>query len=230
MRKRTPLRPPLLNPDIARGNVTNPDMPELVGVFSALSSLSNLWDGLDATRSVVDPLVTREAAALRYKENFLKATTLATAAVRASASKIMEARDRLRHEAKGKAGLLADYGNSKELRDVLRSMKQEDRDAAITAALSRGDHAVIAALQAHELLVGPTSRPLKSIINQFVAERAPEEMAKIEDLDTVEEHLTFAYQQFGKSIQDMRDLQAERDGETGNRAAKDAEAKLGLAL
>ncbi|TIL72281.1 MAG: hypothetical protein E5Y65_26030 [Mesorhizobium sp.] len=219
-----------MNADIARGNVTNPDMPELVGVFAALGQLSGLWDGLDATRSAVDPTMTREAAALKYKAGFEKATTLATAAVRASGSKIMEARDRLRHEARGKAGLLATYPDTKEIRDVLRAMTQEDRDAAILHAVSKGDHAVIAALQAHELLVGPTSRPLKSIVDDFVAARAPEEMAKIQDLDTAEEHLTFAYQQFGKSIQDMRDLQAERDGEQGNKAAKEAEAKLGLAL
>ncbi|TIM32153.1 MAG: hypothetical protein E5Y63_04625 [Mesorhizobium sp.] len=142
----------------------------------------------------------------------------------------MEARDRLRHEAKGKAGLLATYPDTKEIRDVLRGMTPEDRDAAILHAVSKGDHAVIAALQAHELLVGPTSRPLKSIVDDFVAARAPEEMAKIQDLDTAEEHLTFAYQQFGKSIQAMRDIQAERDGEQGNKAAKEAEAKLGLAL
>lgn len=54
-------------------------------------------------------------------------------------------------------------------------------------------------------------------------------MAKIADLDTASEHLQLAFGRLSKSVEGMRDLQAEREGEEGNRA-REAEAKLGLAL
>ncbi|MER9860641.1 hypothetical protein [Mesorhizobium sp. M0185] len=227
---KTKLRPPLLNPSTMQGNITNPDVPEVAGVLSALGQLTGLWDGLDAVRTTSDPLITKEAAALRYLDNYRKATALATQAVRSAGMKVLEAKDRLRHEARGRAGLLATYPDGQELRTVLRSMSQKDRDAAILHAVSNGDHAVVAALQAHELLVGHTSRPLKSIVDDFIAERAPEEMSRIADLDSAAEHLQLAWQMFAKSVEGMRDLQGERDGEQGTKAAREAEAKLGLAL
>ena len=55
-------------------------------------------------------------------------------------------------------------------------------------------------------------------------------MARIADLDTASEHLQLAFSQFTKSVDGMRDLQAERYGKEGNRKAREAEAKLGLAL
>src|SRR6185312_16387047 len=142
----------------------------------------------------------------------------------------MEARDRLRREARGKAGLLTDYGNAEELRAVLRAMPQKDRDAAILDAATVGDAAVMAAIQAHELLVGPTSVPLTTITDTYVADRAQEEVALMAGMDSAEEHLELAFGAFSKSAAEMRDLPAEVRGDEGVRAAHEAEAALGAAL
>jgi len=60
-----------------------------------------------------------------------KAASVAVAEVRATADKVITAKEELRHEARGKSGLLADHPDTKEIRAVLKSMSQKDRDHAI---------------------------------------------------------------------------------------------------
>jgi hypothetical protein len=147
-----------------------------------------------------------------------------------TAVRLTEAQDRLRREARGRAGLSADYDDAEELRSVLRAMSREDRDAAIAHAADSGDTHVMAAIQAHELLVGPTSLPLATITDSYVSERAPDEVARIADMASALEHLELAFGQFRKSAEDMRDRGAEVRADEGVRAAREAEAALGTAL
>lgn len=228
--RRTPTRPPLLASDIARNNLRDPAALETIGLFSSLNRLAGIWEGLDAVRHAADPLLTPEARALRYKQSFEKATAVATEEVRATANKLLDTKSKLLHDARGRAGLLADYGNAAELRAVLRAMPQAERDAAITHAAAIGDAAVMTAIQTHELLIGATTVPVKVITDTFIAERAPEQLAQVADLDAAIEHLELAYGQFSRSVEGMRDLQLERAGDDEAKAAREADAKLGLAL
>jgi hypothetical protein len=85
-------------------------------------------------------------------------------------------------------------------------------------------------VQAHELLVGPTTLPIATITDTYVSERAPDEVARIADMASALEHLELAFGQFSKSAEDMRELQAEVRGDEGVRAGHEAEAALGAAL
>ncbi len=117
------------------------------------------------------------------------------------------------------------------LKVVHERLSERDRNAAIDAAIKTGDRQILSALHnAHELLVGPTSIPVKSLIGQFVAEAAPVETLKIAKLDEAESYLTMAYEAVGKTAEEMRDLPAEERGERGAQAAREAEAALALAL
>jgi hypothetical protein len=88
----------------------------------------------------------------------------------------------------------------------------------------------MAAIQAHELLVGPTTLPIRVITDGYIADRAPDEVARIADMSAAMEHLELAFGQFRKSAEDMRDLRAEVRSDEGVRAAREAEAVLGAAL
>ncbi len=228
--KRTPIRPALLSGSIARENLRDPKAIESFGLYSTLDRLTGIWSGLDAVRNAGDPLLTPQARALSYKAAFEKAAAVAVNEVRSTANRLLDAKSALLHDARGRAGLLVDYGNATELRAVLRAMSQSQRDAAILHAMKVGDAALMTSLQSHELLVGITSRPIAAITADFIAERAPEELAKVADLDTAAEHLELAYGQFSKSIESMRDLKMEHEGDGEAKAAREAEAKLGLAL
>ena len=236
---KTPTRPGLLSSKIARTNLLpsglqgdNAVIPlEIANTFAALDKLSAIWSGLDAVRTTADPTATKEAQALAYKSAFEKATATATATVRATADQLMTARNKARHDAFGKAGLLADYKNASALQAVLRSMKQSARDAAIAHAIETGDHEVMAAIHsAHPLLIGETTLPLNALVQMHVERKAPEEAARVATIDGAIEHLNLAYGQFAHSAEKMRDRQAEADGEAGAKAAREAEAKLALAV
>jgi hypothetical protein len=230
--RRTPLRPGLLQADIMRANIrpTSLDLPEIAGAIGTVSQLATIWGALDTVRRTADPTLTEEARALRYRAAWERAAETATTAVRRAAIRLTEAQDKLRREARGRAGLLTDYGDGEELRSVLRGLSQADRDAAIAHAATVGDAHVMAAVQAHELLVGPTTLPIGTITDSYVSERAPDEVARIADMASALEHLQLAFDQFRKSAEDMRDLQAEVRGDEGVRAAHEAEAALGAAL
>jgi hypothetical protein len=230
--RRTPTRPPLLQADIARQNLrpTSLDLPEVAETVAVIDQLATVWTALDTVRRTADPTLTEEARALRYRAAWERAAESATAAVRRAATKLAEAQDRLRREARGRAGLLTDYGSAEEIRSVLRGLSQEDRDAAISHAATVGDAHVMAAIQAHELLVGPTTIPIRMLTDDYVAQRAPEQVASIADMGAALEHLELAFGQFSRSAADMRDLRAEVRGDEGVRAAHEAEAALGAAL
>ncbi|MCR5856895.1 hypothetical protein [Mesorhizobium sp. J428] len=49
-------------------------------------------------------------------------------------------------------------------------------------------------------------------------------------MDEAENYVTMAYRGVAKSAEAMRDLPVEERGEAGHKAAKEAEAALGLAL
>lgn len=236
---KTPTRPSLLSSAIARNNLLpsvlqgqNAVVPlEIGNTFGALDKLSAIWDGLDAVRTSADPTMTREAQALAYKSAFDKATTTATATVRATADQLLAAKNKAKSDAFGRAGLLADYKNTREIQSVLRGMKQSQREEAISQAIENGDHEIMAAIHtAHPLLIGPTTMPLDTMIGMFVEKQAPEEAAKVATIDGALEHLEMAYAQFAKSADKMRDRQAEADGEAGAKAAREATAKLALAV
>lgn len=227
---RTPTRPALLSSKIARGNLRQPPTEHVAGALAVLDRLSGIWDALEAVRSTRDPTLTTEAAALRYREAFERATTQANREVRAAAERLTEHRAQLHRDARGRAGLLAQYPGQEELRAVLRGMSVEDRDAAIMHAADTGDAVVMAAIQAHELLVGATTIPIRTITDTYVAARAPDIVAQMSEADTALEHLEMAWSSFARSAEDMRDLRAEERGEEGASAARDAEAMLGRAL
>ena len=63
-----------------------------------------------------------------------------------------------------------------------------------------------------------------------VAALAPDEVARIADMASALEHLELAFGQFRKSAEDMRDRGAEVRADEGVRAAREAEAALGMAL
>jgi hypothetical protein len=238
MTMRTVTRPPLLSSRIARENLIpsaldkSATLPaEIEGTFAAIDRLAGIWDGLHAVRSTSDPLKTKEALAVEYKASFEKAAKVATTETRRAADSLLTARSKMQHDAFGKAGLLADYPSKTALQGVLRSMTKRQRDEAIAQALATGDHEVMAAIHgAHPLLIGETTLPLASLVQQFVEARAPEEAAKVTAINSALEHLDLAYASFTKSADKMRDKGAEAEGEAGNKAAKEAEAKLGLAL
>lgn len=231
---KTPVRPPLLSSQIARSNIPvdpNSIPAEIGATFAALDKLAGIWDALDAVRTHGDPLKTREARALEYKGAFERATSTATATVRAAAESLMTAKQRARHDAFGRAGLLAKFENTADIRAVLRGMDQATRDAVLTQAIERGDFEIMNALHgAHPILIGETTIPVNVLIDSFVEARAPEEAARISAISDALEHLEMAHRQFNTSAEKMRDPQAEADGIAGAKAAREAEAKLGLAL
>lgn len=234
---RTMTRPPLLSSRIARENLIPSALDkssaipaEIEGTFAAIDRLASIWDGLHAVRSTSDPLKTKEAAALEYKASFEKAAKVATTETRRAAEALAAARAKAQHDAFGRAGLLADYPSKTALQGVLRSMTKRQRDEAISQALASGDHEVMAAIHgAHPLLIGETTLPLATLVQQFVEARAPEEAAKVNAINSAFEHLDLAYQQFARSADKMRDKVAEAEGEAGHKAAREAEAKLALA-
>ena len=215
----------------ATDGVPELDIPEMKHMLDALARKSDILAALDNFRTLADPTQTPEARALAFKDRYNKAMGTVTELARSTAAKLMDDRAALRREAYGKAGLTVDYGNRSELLAVLRGMSERDRNAAIDAAIKRGDRQILSALHnAHELLVGPTSIPIKSLIEQFVAEAAPVETLKVAKLDEAEAYLEMAYSAVAKTAEEMRDLPAEERGERGAQAAKEAEAALALAL
>ena len=121
--------------------------------------------------------------------------------------------------------------NHTAIQTVLRSMSEKDRDTAISQAIERGDHEVMAAVyQAHLILIGSTSLPLNALVQMHVQKFAPEEAARVATIDGALEHLNLAVGAFNKSTDAMRDRRREEDGEAGAKAAKEAEAKLALAV
>ncbi|MEX0405531.1 hypothetical protein ABGN05_07665 [Aquibium sp. LZ166] len=237
MTRITVTRPPLLNSRIARDNLlpngidSQPERSELDSVFSAIDKLRDIWDGLSAVRSANNPLKTPQAQALEYKVAFEKAAKVATGEVRRAADALMSAREKAQHDALGRAGLKATFTNKAALQGVLRTMSKAKRDETLMTAIASGDHEVMAAIHdAHPLLIGDTTVPLATLIQQFVEQQAPDEAAKVSKINAALEHLELTYQQFSRSADKLRDKQAEVDGEAGSRAAKEAEAKLGLAL
>lgn len=206
-------------------------IPELDHLFAALGRKADIIGALDTFRRTADPVATPEARALTFRSHFARAMTTITDLSRTTAAKLDADKARLRHEAFGKAGLAVDYGNRGELLAVLRSMDEKSRNRAIDHAIKTRDVQVLSAINgAHELLVGKVSLPVKALIDQYVAEVAPEETSKIAKLEEAENYLTMAYQDVAKSAEAMRDLPAEERGEAGLKAAKEAEAALGLAL
>jgi hypothetical protein len=236
---KTPTRPPLLSSKIARNNLLPAGLQgdgaviplEVASTLSTIDRLASIWDGLDAVRTTADPTATKEANALSYKRAYEQATATATATVRTTADALLTARNKARHDAYGKSGLLADYGNKAALQSVLRSMKQSQRDAAISHAIETADHEVMAAIHnAHSLLIGETTLPLATLVAMHVERKAPEEAARVATIDKAIEHLDLAYGQFAHSAEKMRDRQAEADGEAGAKLAREAAAKLALAV
>jgi hypothetical protein len=209
---------------------TSLELPEIGDAVRVVDQLAGIWSALDDVRSSADPTLSPEARAHRYRAAWERAAETATTAVRRAALRLTEAQDRLRREARGRAGLSADYDDAEELRSVLRAMSQEDRDAAIAHAADSGDAHIMAAIQGHKLLVGPTSIPIAVITDSYVSERAPDEVARIADIGSALEHLELAFGQFRKSAEDMRDRGAEVRADEGVRAAREAEAALGTAL
>lgn len=249
----TQLIPPSLSPRMARNALlrVHPDddgkfsgksytesegvmelaVPELDHLFQALGRKADILGALDAFRRTADPTATAEARALAFRSHFTRAMTTITDLSRATAAKLDADRARLRHEAFGKAGLAVDYGNRAELLAVLRSMDEKSRNRAIDHAIKTRDVQVLSAINgAHELLVGKVTLPVKALIDQYVSEVAPDETAKIAKLDEASSYLDMAYKDVAKSAEAMRDLPAEERGEAGIKAAREAEAALGLAL
>lgn len=212
-------------------SVAELDIPEMQHMLDALARKADILAALDNFRTLADPTQTPEARALAFKDRYNKAMKTITDLARSTAAKLMDDRAALRREAYNRAGLLADYGNRSELLAVLRGMSERDRNAAIDAAIKRADRQILSALHnAHELLVGPTSIPVRSLIEQFVSETAPVETLKVAKLDEAESYLTMAYEAVARTAEEMRDLPAEERGERGVQAAKEAEAALALAL
>lgn len=206
-------------------------LPELDHLFAALGRKADIIGALDTFRRTADPTATAEARALAFRAQYNRAMTTITDLSRATAAKLDADKARLRHEAYGRAGLTVDYGDRAELRAILRSMSEHDRNVAIDHAMKSRDVRVLSAINgAHPLMVGSTSIPIQSLIEAYVAEAAPEEVAKVAKLDEAENYLTMAYADISKSAQSMRDLPAEERGEAGIKAAREAEAALGLAL
>ncbi len=228
---KTITRPGMLKLDIIKNNLRFHEKPEISGAIRVVEKLGQIWDGLETVRNVSDPLITREASALRYRDSFNSANTAASREIAAASVNLMDAKTRVRNDALGKAGLLTDYKNSKEILEVLRGMNQAARDAALTKAAKDKDHAVLAAVHgAHPLLVGETSIPLGTLIEEFVASSCPDEAAEIANIIAAEENLDVIWGAFKNSAEKMRDKEGELVGEQGARAAREAEAKLGLAI
>jgi hypothetical protein len=206
-------------------------IPELDHLFDTLARKGDILGALDSFRRTGDPRATDEARALNFKTQFDRSISTITDLTRKTAAKLADDKARLRHDAFGKAGLGVDYGDRAEIRQVLRGMSDRDRNAAIDSAIKNRDmHVLTAVNAAHELLIGKTSLPVQTMIEQYVAETAPEETLKIAKLTEAEDYLSMAYGEVAKSAEAMRDLPAEERGESGIRAAKQAEASLALAL
>ena len=231
---KTLFRPSLLSSKIARDNIPhdpNAIPAEIGATFAALDKMASIWDALDGVHSNADPLKPKEARALEYRAAFERATATATATVRAAGDALLTAKAKVRHDAFGRAGLLAKFENSREIQAVLRGMDQETRDGVITQAIEQGDFEIMNAIHgAHPILIGRTTIPLNTLIDTFVDARAPEEAARVAAINDAIEHLEMAHRQFNSSADKMRDRGAEEAGEAGHKAAREAEAALGLAL
>jgi hypothetical protein len=116
------------------------------GLFHAIDQLGALYDGLEAVRVNQDPLRTPESNAIAYRQNFDAATAKARAVIEANLNSLVDLQGRVIQGAHQEAGLDVIPAEAAEIRQALRALPQDKRDAEIGRAIERGDAAVIASV------------------------------------------------------------------------------------
>lgn len=132
-----------------------------------------------------DPTRTPAAAALQLRQTSLKLAEKAAASLDNARAKVTAAITRLETETAAPA-LPVDVHNTMlqgEIRQALSRMKPDDRNAALTAALEKGDDSIIGAvLHAPAILSGLTDTTHAMFQHRFRTARFPIELDRISRL------------------------------------------------
>lgn len=199
---------------------------------ATIDNLASLYDGLAAVRANADPLKTREANAIAYKQRFDAAKEQAQTLLQSRVQAVVAYEAKLIADAHAKAGIDKRPPQADAIWQTLRGMNQKERDGAVLDAINRGDRVVIAAIvhSPSPLLTGSFTVPVEMTIEHYLSTHAPEQGEERENIETALTFLNNAAGAFRTTTEKMWDLAAEERAEEGSAAAKQAEAALQAAM
>ena len=135
-------------------------------------------------------------------------------------------------QAFAKSGLDKPIGEAQaaEIRAVLRSMGDKERDKLLKEAALNGDALMLKAVRdaASPVLYGGTITPIETLINQLLHKTNPDLQAKLDALADADTRVRGAGDAYMKDVSELRDLQAESLAEKQQAELQEAGRMLGF--
>lgn len=230
-KRRAPRKPITLSSNVIRENQQHrKDSPAFRRAWDTIDDLASLYDSLSTLYETEDHTRSREAQALRYRDQWTKARDRAQKRFDDALLALDDLRRERRWEAETKAGLNSPLSEpaAQEIRAALRALSPAQRDKAIREAALSGDWAVVNAVRntPSQLLVGPYTAPLGELVTTMIHVADPELVELEQDIDTATQIVGGAAKQFRTLSASMRDLEAEQRGEQEQAAREAAEKRL----
>ena len=194
-----------------------------------LTECKSAWDGLNEQRVTRDPEHTAEGHVLRVSESAQKQRQRIEKEFDRAREQFGLARTAYKQAIADQAKLTEDrYGS--EIRSVLRSMKDTDRQTAIIQAIQEGDaQTVSAAVSGPAISVGLTREQQKNFRRMFEKKQAPEAFEALEQINRAEEKSLAAFEMFTASTGKLGEEQRAHEIRKRQEAARKAAAPLSAA-
>lgn len=222
---------PLLTAAVIKHSIGHVEDPRAQGVIAAIERGVKLHDSLHKLRTAENPNQTKEALALSYKRAHAKATLEINQAAAQHVETLTDWRKMVIRRAETEAGFHSPLAeaHAAEIRATLRSMTQEDRDAAVTEAAKRGDTAVIQAIRKSPspVLTGPVTGQLAALTDSMMKQADPELEPTLQIIDTALGQLSSFHKRFTRSVDEMRLHHSEEAAETQEREYNAAMEAIG---
>lgn len=222
-----------LNPDRARESFAQTALHgDLLPIVATISDLSRSRDGLVKLHATKDPNKSAEGNALHYRKQFEAQTAKAREKLINAGATLDALERRIMGEAFAKSGLDKPIGEAQaaEIRAVLRSMGDKERDKLLKEAALNGDALMLKAVRdaASPVLYGGTITPIETLINQLLHKTNPDLQAKLDALADADTRVRGAGDAYMKDVSELRDLQAESLAEKQQAELQEAERMLGF--
>lgn len=226
----TRIRPATLSSTALQNAVGHRISHEFTHAIAAINQLSGLYDSLIVLHDTPDPSRTKEARALRYKQQHEAAIRKAKTLLEQVAGNMDTLARKARESAEQKAGLHEHMSDAlaAELRGALRSLPEKDRNAAIMSAATHKEVGILKAVieSPSALLIGPVSVPLDQIITDYLDTADPSYRETRQDVESAQTHFEFALDTFITETKKLRDPALEEKAEIQQQAITRAETQL----